>query len=301
MFLHHYEMSPFSEKVRVLFGIKNASWRSVIQPVIMPKPDLTPLTGGYRRIPVLQIGADIYLDTPLIMAEIDARTPEPAAAGPLDPVVNAWTDRMFFQLTVVLVFASHGASTPRAFIEDREKLSGRAFDVDAMAAAAPFARVQWRVQAAWIEAALKRAPFLGGAAPGLSDAAAYMNVWWLSSAAPAEASALLEGFDRVLDWRQRLRAVGHGQRAEASPAEALAAARDAAPQAAPPHDPADPAGIAPGARVILSADDYGRDPILGRLVSASASQIVVAREDPSLGLLHVHAPRSGYALSLAKA
>jgi glutathione S-transferase len=301
MFLHHYEMSPFSEKVRVLLGMKGASWQSVIQPVIMPKPDLTPLTGGYRRIPVLQIGADIYLDTPLIMATIDARIQEPPTAGPLDPVVNAWTDRMFFQLTVVLVFANLGASTPRAFIEDREKLSGRAFDVAAMAAGAPFARVQWRVQAAWIEEALTRGPFLAGAAPGLSDAAAYMNVWWLSAAAPAEAEALLQGFDRVINWRRRMRAIGHGQRREASPAEALAAARDGAPDDAPPHDPFDPAGLAPGDRVLLSADDYGRDEILGRLVSASASQIVIAREDPSLGILHVHAPRSGYVLSPAQA
>ena len=58
LILHHYDVSPFSEKVRILFGIK--AWRSAIQPIIMPKPELIPLTGGYRRIPVLQIGADVY-------------------------------------------------------------------------------------------------------------------------------------------------------------------------------------------------------------------------------------------------
>jgi glutathione S-transferase-like protein len=60
LILHHYDEAPFAEKVRLVFGIKNLSWRSVIQPAAMPKPDLMPLTGGCRRTPVLQIGADIY-------------------------------------------------------------------------------------------------------------------------------------------------------------------------------------------------------------------------------------------------
>ena len=79
--LHHYDTSPFSEKVRVMLGVKGLSWRSVIQPVIMPKPELVPLTGGYRRIPVLQIGADVYCDTQCIMAEIERRHARPPVSG----------------------------------------------------------------------------------------------------------------------------------------------------------------------------------------------------------------------------
>ena len=60
--LHHYETSPYSEKVRLGLGFKGLTWASVEIPVIMPKPDLTALTGGYRKTPVLQIGADIYCD-----------------------------------------------------------------------------------------------------------------------------------------------------------------------------------------------------------------------------------------------
>ena len=61
--LHHYPMSPFAEKVRLIFGFKGLSWASVHIPNVMPKPDLIALTGGYRKTPVLQIGADIYCDT----------------------------------------------------------------------------------------------------------------------------------------------------------------------------------------------------------------------------------------------
>jgi len=57
--LHHYPMSPYAEKTRRALGIKKLAWRSVTIPVIMPKPDLMPLTGGYRKTPVMQIGADI--------------------------------------------------------------------------------------------------------------------------------------------------------------------------------------------------------------------------------------------------
>ena len=76
--LHQYPASPVAEKVRVGFGIKNLSWRGVEIPRLPPKPDLIPLTGGYRRTPVMQIGADIYCDSQCILREIQKRVPEPA-------------------------------------------------------------------------------------------------------------------------------------------------------------------------------------------------------------------------------
>src|SRR5437764_378338 len=75
--LHHFEASPFSEKIRVIFGFKRIAWQSVLIPRILPKPDLMPLTGGYRRTPVMQIGADVFCDTAIIMRELELRYPEP--------------------------------------------------------------------------------------------------------------------------------------------------------------------------------------------------------------------------------
>src|SRR5476649_1790619 len=76
--LHHYDISPYSEKVRLGLGLKGLAWASVEMPVIMPKPDLTALTGSYRKAPVLQIGADIYCDSQLIMRELERRHPSPS-------------------------------------------------------------------------------------------------------------------------------------------------------------------------------------------------------------------------------
>ena len=101
--LHHYPSSPFSEKVRVALGIKGLAWRAVEQPVIMPKPDLVPLTGGYRKIPVMQIGADIYCDTQIVLREIERRHPTPALQGGLGYATAFWSDRPFFLPSVGVV------------------------------------------------------------------------------------------------------------------------------------------------------------------------------------------------------
>src|SRR5258708_13282928 len=98
--LHHSDAAPFSEKVRVMLGVKGLPWRSVIQPVIMPKPELVPLTGGYRRIPVLQIGADGYSDTQVILAELEARQARPAGVKGAHWPVNPCAGRLFLQLPV---------------------------------------------------------------------------------------------------------------------------------------------------------------------------------------------------------
>ena len=62
LILHHYDFSNFSEKVRLVFALKEIDWVSVIIPSYLPKPDYLPLTGGYRRAPALQIGSDVYCD-----------------------------------------------------------------------------------------------------------------------------------------------------------------------------------------------------------------------------------------------
>jgi glutathione S-transferase len=293
--LHHYDTSPFSEKVRLMLGIKGLGWHSVIQPVIMPKPDLIPLTGGYRRIPVMQIGADVYCDSQAILAEIERRHPEPPVIRGADWAVNLWSDRLWFQASVAVIFAKMGDQVPKEFIADREKLSGRPFDVAAMKAAEPFARAQWRSYAAWMEEALARSDFLGGSTPSLADIAVWMGVWWGGGAVPE----LLEGYGRLAAWRDRIRAIGHGERSEMARAEALEAARSAEPNPGR-VEPGDASGLVFGDHVVVQADDYGRDPLTGELVGLTATSVTVARDDGDLGRIHVHFPRAGYVLARAR-
>lgn len=295
--LHHFDTSPFSEKVRLLFGLKGMAWKSVTIPNMMPKPDYTPLTGGYRRTPSLQIGADVYCDTQIILAEIERRWPEPRAVhGGLDWAVNLWADRPFFQATVPIIFGVIGEHTPAAFLKDREAMSGRPFDVQAMKAAIAPMSQQWRGHAAWIEDQLAGSGngWLQADGPGLSDIAAYMNVWFLGSALPDTLKALTVGMPHLAVWSARVRGLGHGKPEPMTGAEALAVAKAASPAPAPTHDDNDPLGLKPGAPVMVMADDYGRDPVRGTLVSATPGGVTLSREDPAVGTVHVHFPRTGY-------
>jgi glutathione S-transferase len=298
--LHHYDNSPFSEKVRLVIGVKGLAWRSVIQPVIMPKPDLTPLTGGYRRIPVMQIGADIYCDSQVIMAEIERRAPSPKVVHGADWAVNLWADRLMFQPTVAVIFGAIGHRVPEAFIKDREELSGRPFDVVGMKAAALPMRAQFHAMAAWIDQQLANGDdWLSGPVVGLSDIAAYMNFWFLESALRGEVAKLTQGLPHLAPWRARLQALGHGRRSEMTTQEAIDAATAAEPAPCADHDPSDLAGLAPGAEVFVTADDYGRDRIAGELVAANAQRIVITRNDPRVGQVNVHFPRAGFLVAAA--
>ncbi|HXF18147.1 MAG TPA: glutathione S-transferase family protein [Burkholderiales bacterium] len=297
--LHHFEKSPFSEKVRVVFGIKQIAWSSVLIPRIMPRPDLMPMTGGYRRTPTMQIGADIFCDTQIILRELERRFPVPTLlpgsnAG-LGWMLGMWSDRSFFQNTVNLVFGTLADQVPKEFREDREQLRGQQFDVQAMKAAIPQMRDQLRAHVDWIEAQLNDGrTWLLGNAPSLADVDAYMNVWYVRGNLP-DAVRLFEAFPNMLAWEQRVKNIGHGLRGpELTSAEALQIARDASPQTASAPDLGDLNGRKPGDRVQVTPDDYGKIPVEGTIVSLSAQHIAIRRNDELAGEVVVHFPRAGF-------
>lgn len=297
--LHQYDSSPFSEKVRICFGIKGLAWVAVDQPVIMPKPDLVPLTGGYRRIPVLQIGADIYCDSALIVRELDRRFPEPS----LFPAGNRgtanafeiWADKTLFQSAVLAIFGTLGDGVDPAFVKDREALSGQPFNVAAMKALSPFALTQIKAQAALLaEQLIDGRPFLEGAKPGLADAAAYYNFWFIRTFCPGLIDRLPD-VPFLDDWYDRVGAIGHGARSATSPSDALAVAKAANPVTL---DTLQSDASMLGKRVTLAAADYGRDPITGTFAGSTHYSLSVVRDEPELGAIAVHVPRLGYSITV---
>ncbi len=293
--LHQYDSSPFSEKVRVCLGMKGLSWSAVDQPVIMPKPDLVALTGGYRRIPVMQIGADIYCDSQLIVRELERRFPEPSLfpAGDtgLGYAAAFWTDRVLFQAAVAIIFGGLGDKVPEAFLKDREALTGRPFDVAAMRAAVPHAEAQLRAHIALLsDQLLDGRKFLTGDEPGLVDANAYYNLWFIQTAHPS-ASKSFRDAPGIAKWMNEVASIGHGQRSLIGRDAAVAIAREATPL--PGRMAPQDASMA-GSEVKISADDYGRDPIYGVLVSSSDHHIAIRHEDQQVGEVVVHFPRLGF-------
>lgn len=295
---HQYDISPFSEKVRVAFGIKGLTWYAVEQPVIMPKPDLTALTGGYRKIPVMQIGADVYCDSQIILRELEKRYPEPSLFVGGDRALGwgmgMWTDRSFFQAAVAVIFGSSAGAVDEAFKKDREKLSGRPFDTDQMKAAVPVMKEQLRANLDWLDTQLGDGrTFLMGNTPGIADINAYYNLAFIRWIAP-EGIAIIEAFKQVPAWETRIKEIGHGERLTMDRSAALDIARKASSTEFPKADPDEPNGLIPGDQVSVMADDYGRDPVAGELVSSSAQHIALKRSDPKVGDVTVHFPRAGF-------
>jgi glutathione S-transferase len=298
--LHHYPQSPVSEKVRVVLGIKRLTWRSVQIPRLPPKPDLMPLTGGYRRTPVMQIGADIYCDSQCIIRELERRFPTPTLYPGDSPGMpwglSRWTDGPLFTLALSLVLGAQADELPREFAEDRGRLYfGPDYNLQALQRDLPYILTQLRAQLGWLQQRLASGrAFILGAEPGLPDALCYYLVWFIRGRY-AGGAELLAQFPELLAWEERVRAIGHGRPSEMDAASALEIARTSSPETQVHGDADDPQGLAPGMRVGVTPDDIGGDPtVVGDIVSVSAEEIAIQRQDTRVGEVVVHFPRVGY-------
>lgn len=300
--LHHYPASLFAEKARLMLGFKGLSWRSVSIPSIMPKPDLTALTGGYRKTPVLQIGADIYCDTALMARRLEQEKSSPAffPEGQEFTVASfaAWADSVMFLHAVSLVFqpeslAVRFAKVPpeavKAFVADRATL----FDGgNATRLPAEQAKHQWPTLMSRLELQLERnGDFLFGA-PSIADFSVAHTLWFLKQT-PVTAP-LVDDYPGVAAWLGRVLGFGHGAPSELSAADAVEIAAKATPAALPEENFVDPHGFKAGDQVTISAIDYGVDPVEGELVFSGLEELILRREDERAGVVHVHFPRVGF-------
>ena len=302
LILHHYDISPYAEKIRLGFGLKGLAWRSVIVPMTLPKPDLMPLTGGYRRTPVLQIGADIFCDTLRIAMELDRRFPEPpllpeCGAG-FDGILATWAERVLMWPTARYVTGMNREVLSESFFRDRSEMRGHPTPtMDRIAEGLPHQEGQLHLMLGWVEDLLadERLDTLGRT-PRLSDFALYQRLWWLR-ALDGKAAHALAGYPRIRDWMGRIEGVGHGDRSELTPREALRIASDAVPDPTPFG--ASSGEFPPGSRVRVATEDFALDLVEGEIVHASREAIAVRRDDPEVGRVHVHFPRLGYEVTAA--
>ncbi len=298
--LHHYPQSPVSEKVRVALGIKGLDWQSVQIPRYPPKPDLMPLTGGYRRTPVMQIGANVYCDSQCIIGELERRFPEPSlfpggSAG-LAWGVSRWTDGPLFTAVVAAIFGEQGHDLPEEFASDRGRLYfGRDYNIDVLIRGLPDALAQVRAQLSWIDQRLADGRrFLLGPQPGLPDALCYYLVWFFRGRVGA-APALLDELPRLEAWEQRVASLGHGRPVDLAADQALDIARDSQPEVSESIDAADPLRRTLGETVGVVPDGDGGDPtVRGRLARLTRDTVVITRHDERVGDVAVHFPRVGY-------
>lgn len=302
LILHNYPQSPVAEKVRVALGIKRAAWRSVEIPRLPPKPMLTKLTGGYRRTPVMQIGADIYCDSQCIIRELERRQPSPTLFPTSDAglmwCLSRWTDGPLFDLSVKIVLGSAGDALPKDFAEDRGRLYLGENWADALKAAnatLPHLVSQARAQVHWLNQQLSDGrAFLLCDEPSALDAQLYCCVWFIRGRWDG-GPAFLSEFPHVEQWEKNVTAIGHGTMTELSAEDAIAIAANTEPEALSGIDSQEPQGFRAGDVVVVSPDvDGGEQPVEGEVVRATAETLTLRRTDPDVGPIQVHFPRAGY-------
>ncbi|MGE0624030.1 MAG: glutathione S-transferase family protein [Pseudomonadales bacterium] len=303
VYLHHYPASLFSEKIRLLLGYLGVPWHSVETSSIMPRPLLMPLTGGYRKTPNLQIGANVYSDTAVITTGLIRLTGDTTlyAPGFAAHRVAQWADSTLFQVTVAMNFRPEaiGAAMSRlsaeevaAFQADRAQLSEGAPIVGIPPDAA---LTSFQAYLAQLEHSLDT-PFLFGAAPCIADFSLYHCLWFVAQ--NAANAACLEPWGRVREWMARMQAFGHGPVTDSTGESALEHARACEP-VLPEIEPLALEGIETGTDVTIAATDYGRNPIAGRLMAVSSEEIIIARSSPETGALLNHFPTVGFLISRA--
>ncbi|MEL6377047.1 MAG: glutathione S-transferase family protein [Pseudomonadota bacterium] len=304
--LHNYPQSPVAEKARVALGIKGLTWHSVEIPRLAPKPNLTKLTGGYRRTPVMQIGADIYCDSQCIIAELEHRFPSPTFFPTSDAglvwALSRWTDGAMFDLAVKLVLGSAGDALPKDFAQDRGRLylgPDWAQGLKDAGNEVPHLAAQMRGALTWINRQFSDGrAFLLGKAPGAIDAQVYHLVWFIHGRWDNGPTFLSE-FPDLLRWKDRVEKIGHGANTELSPERAIEIAAEAEPVEIMHTDTHEPQGLAPGHKVTVAPDvDGGEQPVEGAVVAANQKMITIRRSDPDIGEVNVHFPRVGYRVDL---
>jgi glutathione S-transferase len=299
LILHHYDFSTFSQKVRTALGQKRLAWRSVEIAGLPPRPLLTPLTGGYRRAPVLQVGADIYCDTNVILPALERLQPVPSfyptgSEGVARGLAFAWERQMWIPTIGVLVHYI-GEHIPPEFIKDRKE-GYLGIDISKGAMAPQFTQhVQAvRAQLAWLKEALAARLFLFGDVPSAADLACWQTIYLLRKNCPADVDALL-GLAPLVPWYDRIAALGHGTPAEMTAGEAFEVACNAKPAPVTHLDAnGDPGGLKAGSVVTVTPDDNARVAVKGTLVAAGEHEIVIHRQDLQAGDLHIHFPRIGF-------
>jgi glutathione S-transferase len=301
LILHHFDFSPFAEKARLIMGFKHLAWESVQIPMVMPKPQLMPLTGGYRKTPVLQVGADVYCDTRLIARELERRFPAPTLFPDgnrgLALALSHWSDTALFEPGAGLSMALT-TQVPEAVLADRREFFSF-MDFSRLAQDIPHLSTQLRANAALINEQLADGrAYLFGAHAGWADITSYFPVWMARTFVPA-AAELLQGFTHLQAWEQRMQGIGHGERHEMDPGAALQIAKASVPEAGRGVSGGDPLGLAEGERVSVTPADYGRVPVTGTLTTLDAEEVAIAREDPATGAVVTHFPRIGYRIERA--
>jgi hypothetical protein len=300
MILHHYNLSPFSEKIRLMLGYSELAWSSAISPAMPPRPIVDPLAGGYRRIPIAQVGADIFCDTRLISSEIAILSKKPTLAKEncdkhvidfVDHVDSAVFMSVVRQGTplksLTLMIMNFTPWQAVRFMQDRAKI-GKTSSLRVSSSKAQEIVIEFKSD---IESKLASNKFLFGDEPCIADFSAYHVLWFAKKICSANPFAK---FPKASQWMNRMEKLGHGQKTKISKTEVFKVATDNSPRPIPKKMQND---TLVGQLVEIKPSDYAKDAVQGKLVGISELRWIVERQTDRFGTVNVHFPRQGFELN----
>ncbi|CAF2848065.1 unnamed protein product [Rotaria sp. Silwood2] len=307
LILYHYPQSTFAEKVRMAMGLKKLKWFSVITNRIPPRPYLDVLTGGYRRIPVLQVGADMYCDTHLILRTLDRLRPDSSSffSNRLTQPLCWWWDKAMFEELLRLRVGLHGDKLPKEWLSDRQKFAPQiTFTKADNEKDIPLTVQRINAHLAWLTNMLDdgRMFLLGDSMPSAFDITAYHLLWFTKVNFENETKDFFPELSqpRLVSWFQRIAALGHGTSIDITAEEAFKIAKQVEPSEPNYIDNKRNSKWHKGQCLQVLPNDMGREPVQGTFIAADDYEIVLRRSNESIGNINVHFPRAGFDITEIK-
>ena len=299
--LHHYDASPFSRKAQKMLGIKGLDWLSIEMPMTAPKPDIEGLTGGYRGTPVLQLGADIFIDNLAIVEALDKVFPDkPALMGHqsrfTDDAIGYWAEQLFDPVLRAAV-AKYALSWDADFRADRQGVFPH-LDFENSSANMPVYASQIVGMLTTLNRHLEEGnTFIHGAAPSLADVHCWGIMWFVISAIP-EVASQIETLSPLMRWYGKVDDIGFGKRSEATFDRAWEAVDLPASGSyvSAEHVDEDFRGWL-GCEVRVDAQGADRGAVTGELLAIDQRLLVISVTQENHPSTRIHFPRAGYSLT----
>lgn len=297
-----------------------------MQPRVMPRSDLSRLGVKYRRIPVLTIGRDVYLDTRHIMTKLSdlepgkgarlsvATTPEQKALQRLFQVfmIDSGFSRCFVQF---ILYKTRGMMDPE-FVKDRtEFMSGAAFfPPEALEAMRPDTIRRVKDGFEFLEQTLLsdgRDWLLGTSGPTVGDIEVAWPLLWMERVPGARPEEWISEarFPKVFAWMERFKSTAQKAVDELGELRTLTGEEAAKLTLSSDYHEADGQidetdvlvqhqKLKKGRLVKMWPTDTGSNhKDVGELVSVTGKEVVIEAKAEDGGLVRIHAQRHGFAVA----
>ena len=289
-----------------------------IQPPVMPRPDLAAIDVQYRRIPIMAIGKDIYIDSRLIIDKLQALYPDDdsttgtAEQSGFRKLFEHYSDSALFNNAVKLMpyWSSNSMVQNKTFLDDRQKMmGGRRMTAESMQAGRPEGLQNMRQAFELMEytfLADGRQWILGTGEPTVADIDAVWPFEWLvvdrgMKGALPEDQFSEKNFPKTYSWIQRFMGEIKAAKERASKPKKLDGTTMStqvlgsnAPTESLSFDNNESLDVKAGDIVEVYPSDYGQaHKDRGTLIGLTTSEVVIRN---SKGL-HLHFPRWNFRIN----